>query len=67
MAHRALARHWDGINPKQRTEFVGVLRDLIERNYVKQVHGQPNYDLHFSKEAITGSEAGRFSRTSERS
>jgi len=57
LAHRALARHWDGINPKQRTEFVGVLRDLIERNYVKQVHGQPNYDLHFSKEAITGSEA----------
>jgi phospholipid transport system substrate-binding protein len=57
LARRALARHWDGINPKQRSEFVGVLRDLIERNYIKQVHGQPNYDMHFNKEAITGSEA----------
>jgi phospholipid transport system substrate-binding protein len=57
LAHRALARHWDGLNPKQRTEFVGVLRDLIERNYIKQVHGQPNYELRFRKEAITGSEA----------
>jgi phospholipid transport system substrate-binding protein len=57
LAHRALARHWDGLTPKQRSEFVGVLRDLIERNYIKQVHGQPNYDLRFRKEAITDSEA----------
>jgi phospholipid transport system substrate-binding protein len=57
LAHRALARHWDEITAAQRTEFVNVLRDLIERNYIKQVHGQPNYDLHFDKETITGSEA----------
>jgi phospholipid transport system substrate-binding protein len=57
LAKRALARHWDEITPKQRTEFVGVLRDLIERNYIKQVHGQPNYDLRFEKESIKGSEA----------
>jgi phospholipid transport system substrate-binding protein len=57
LAHRALARHWDEINPKQRKEFVSVLRDLIERNYIKQVHGQPNYDLRFDKETINGSDA----------
>jgi phospholipid transport system substrate-binding protein len=57
LAHRALARHWEPLTPKQRTEFVAVLRDLIERNYIKQVHGQPNYELHFTKEAINGSEA----------
>lgn len=57
LARRALAKHWDGLTPKQRTEFVSVLRDLIERNYVRQVHGQANYDLAFSKEAINGSEA----------
>jgi len=57
LAHRALARHWDGLDPKQRTEFVGVLRDLIERNYIKQVHGQPNYELRFVKEAIKDGEA----------
>jgi len=54
LAHRSLARHWDGLTPKQRSEFVSVLRDLIERNYIKQVHGQPNYDLRFEKETITG-------------
>jgi len=57
LARRALAKHWDGIAPKQRSEFVGVLRDLIERNYIKQVHGQPNYDLHFDKEAVSDGEA----------
>jgi phospholipid transport system substrate-binding protein len=57
LAHRALARHWDGLAPKQRSEFVGVLRDLIERNYIKQVHGQPNYELRFTKEAIKDGEA----------
>jgi phospholipid transport system substrate-binding protein len=57
LAHRALAKHWEEITPKQRTDFVGVLRDLIERNYIKQVHGQPDYDLRFQKEAISGSEA----------
>ena len=57
LAHRILARHWDGLKPKQRTEFVGLLRDLIERNYIKRVHGQPNYELRFRKESITCSEA----------
>jgi phospholipid transport system substrate-binding protein len=57
LAHRSLARHWDGLAPKQRTEFVSVLRDLIERNYIKQVHGQPNYEIHFRKEAVANSEA----------
>jgi phospholipid transport system substrate-binding protein len=57
LAHRALAKHWDEITPKQRTEFVGVLRDLIERNYIRQVHGQPNYELDFYKESVNDSEA----------
>jgi len=57
LAHRALARHWDKLDKKQRAEFVSVLREFIERNYVKQVHGQPNYDLRFTKESIEGSEA----------
>jgi phospholipid transport system substrate-binding protein len=57
LGRRSLSRHWDDLVAKQRNEFVSVLRDLIERNYMKQVHGQPNYDLHFDKETVTGSEA----------
>jgi phospholipid transport system substrate-binding protein len=57
LAHRALARHWGVLTAKQRDEFVSVLRELIERNYIRQVHGQPNYDLKFTKESIHDSEA----------
>ena len=57
LAHRALARHWEPLDAEQRSEFVRVLRELIERNYIKQVHGQPDYKLHLTKETITGSEA----------
>jgi phospholipid transport system substrate-binding protein len=57
LARRSLARHWDGLTPRQRTEFVATLRDLVERNYLKQIHGSPNYDLKFDKETKDGSEA----------
>ena len=57
LSHRALARHWDTLTPKQRTDFVATLRDLVESNYIKQIHGQPDYDLKFDKETKTGSDA----------
>jgi phospholipid transport system substrate-binding protein len=57
LSHRSLARHWDALTPKQRTEFVGTLRDLVESNYIKQIHGQPDYDLKFDKETKEGNEA----------
>jgi phospholipid transport system substrate-binding protein len=57
LAHRALARHWETLTPKQRTEFVETLRELVERSYLKQVHGSPNYTIKYEKETKDGSEA----------
>ena len=57
LARRALARHWDGLTPKQREEFVATLRDLVERSYLKQVHGNPNYQIKYEKETKEGNEA----------
>jgi phospholipid transport system substrate-binding protein len=57
LARRALNRHWDGLTPRQRTEFVTTLRDLVDRNYLKQIHGKPDYDLKFDKETKDGNEA----------
>ncbi len=57
LGRRALARHWEGLAPKQRTEFVSTLRELIERSYLKQVHGAPNYNLEFQKETISDGQA----------
>ena len=57
LAHRSLAKHWDGLTPPQRKEFVGTLRDLVERSYLKQVSGDPNYNIKYQKETKTDNEA----------
>src|SRR5579862_3948731 len=57
LAKRSLGKHWDKITPKQRDEFVETLRQLVERSYLKQVHGSPNYNIKYDKEEKTGSEA----------
>jgi phospholipid transport system substrate-binding protein len=60
LAHRSLIKHWDSLSIASRKEFVAVLRDLIERRYIQQVHGQPNYDLQFDKETIEEHDATVF-------
>jgi phospholipid transport system substrate-binding protein len=57
LAKRSLARHWDEITPKQRTEFTETLRQLVERSYLKQIHGSPNYKIKYEKEEKAGNEA----------
>jgi phospholipid transport system substrate-binding protein len=57
LARRALSKHWDGINGKQRQDFVDTLRELVERSYLKQVHGNPNYNIKYDKETKQDNEA----------
>jgi phospholipid transport system substrate-binding protein len=57
LAHRALAKHWDALTPKQREEFTETLRELVERSYLRQVHGNPNYQIKYEKETKDGNEA----------
>ncbi len=57
LARRSLARHWDTITAKQREDFVATLRELVERSYLKQVHGNANYNIKYEKETKDGSEA----------
>ena len=57
LARRSLAQHWDTLTPKQREDFTETLRQLVERSYLKQVHGSPNYDIKYEKEEKTGNEA----------
>ena len=57
LAHRSLAKHWDKLTPKQREDFVETLRQLVERSYLRQIHGSPNYNIKYDKEEKTGSEA----------
>jgi phospholipid transport system substrate-binding protein len=57
LAKRSLAKHWEKLTPKQREEFVETLRELVERSYLKQVHGNANYNIKYDKEEKNGSEA----------
>jgi phospholipid transport system substrate-binding protein len=57
LARRSLNKHWDKLTPKQRTDFTRTLRELVERNYIKQLYGQPDYDLRLSREERTGNDA----------
>jgi phospholipid transport system substrate-binding protein len=57
LAKRSLAGEWDKLTGAQRTEFVHVFRDLIERNYVKQLRSNVNYQIDYKDEQVDGSEA----------
>ncbi len=57
LARRALAVHWTKITSEQQKEFVEVLRDLIESNYVKQIRSNVNYEVSYKGEDVTGDEA----------
>jgi len=57
LAKRALGRHWDKLTPKQREDFVETLRQLVERSYLRQIHGSANYNIKYDKEQKSGDEA----------
>jgi phospholipid transport system substrate-binding protein len=58
LARRSLAKHWDGLTPKQREEFSNTLRELVERSYLRQLHGgSGGYNIKYEKEEKTGNEA----------
>ena len=57
LARRSLSRHWDTLTVKQRDEFTETLRQLVERSYLKQIHGSPNYNIKYDKEEKAGNEA----------
>jgi phospholipid transport system substrate-binding protein len=57
LSRRALAKNWDSLTAKQRQDFVDTLRDLVERSYLKQVHGNPNYTIKYEKETKENNEA----------
>ena len=57
LAQKSLAAHWDKLTPAQRTEFVTTLRELIERNYVKQLRSNLDYQVQYKNEEAEGEQA----------
>ena len=54
LAKRSLAQHWDKLTASQRSEFVTTLRELIERNYVKQLRTNIDYQVLYKGEEVDG-------------
>jgi phospholipid transport system substrate-binding protein len=57
LAQKSLAAHWDKLTPAQRSEFVTTLRELIERNYVKQLRTNLDYQVQYKNEENGGEQA----------
>lgn len=57
LCKRSLASHWDTLSAAQRKEFVSTLRELIERNYTKQLRNNLDYQVQYKKEDVDGDNA----------
>lgn len=57
LSKESLKRHWGEMTPAQRTEFVAVFQELIERHYVKQVKTGIDYGVTYKNEKVTGTKA----------
>jgi phospholipid transport system substrate-binding protein len=51
LGKRAMADHWESLTEAQRTEFLSVLRGLIEDNYVKGLRANLEYKVEYKGEA----------------
>ena len=54
LAKRSLSQHWDPLKPAQRESFVKTLRELIEKNYVRQLKNNLDYEVIYKQEAVDG-------------
>jgi phospholipid transport system substrate-binding protein len=57
LARRALAKHWNELSPAQRDEYVKTFRELLQKNYVKQLRTNLDYDVNYKEEKVEGTEA----------
>lgn len=53
LSRRSLGTHWDGLTPAQRTEFVGLLQQLVERNYQANLERVLDFDIAYTAEQQT--------------
>lgn len=50
LGQRALADHWKSLSAKQRKEYLGLLRELVEGNYIKAMRSNVSYEVRYLKE-----------------
>ncbi|WP_428264455.1 MlaC/ttg2D family ABC transporter substrate-binding protein [Haliangium sp.] len=54
LGRQALVDHWDRLEEAKRNEFLSVLRQLIERNYVRGLRANLDYQVAYTGERRDG-------------
>ena len=54
IAKRSMARHWQPLSEAQRTEFVGLFADLLERSYISKIEVYGGEKIQYSGERVDG-------------
>ena len=54
MSKRALGRYWNERNPEERTEFVRLFTDLLERAYIDRIDGYSGEQVVYLVETVDG-------------
>jgi phospholipid transport system substrate-binding protein len=57
LGKRAMAEHWDVLKPAQRDEFISTFKEMLERNYVKGLKTNLDYQVQYKEEKIAEEEA----------
>jgi phospholipid transport system substrate-binding protein len=50
LGQRALADHWKSASAAQRKEYLKLLRELVEDNYIKAMRSNVSYEVRYLKE-----------------
>jgi phospholipid transport system substrate-binding protein len=56
LSRRALARHWDERSPAERAEFVGILKQLVERSYRSNLQRTLRYEVRYETAEARGAD-----------
>lgn len=67
LARRALDAEWNARTPAERTQFVGLLRQLIERNYRQNLDATLGFTVSYEAETIDAATGTAVVRTVARS
>ena len=51
IAKRSMARHWQPLSEAQRTEFVGLFADLLERSYISKIETYGGEKIQYTARA----------------
>jgi phospholipid transport system substrate-binding protein len=54
IARRSLGRYWQPLSETQRTEFVGLFSDLLERSYISKIELYGGEKIVYSGERVDG-------------